>query len=127
LRNEVGRPRNGAERLRDVLLAYAEIMTQDYGKCTVRISTHEMSAASRKRIDEHRRKFDTRVRSLVADAVRDGSVAPCDPKIATFTMLGSLNWIAQWHKSEGKLRPAQIANAVVDQLFAGLGQGAPVQ
>lgn len=86
-----------------------------------------MSETSRRRIDEHRRKFDTRVRSLLADAVRDGSVAACDPKIATFTILGSLNWIAQWHKPEGKLRPAQITNAVVDQLLAGLGQRAPAQ
>lgn len=120
LRNEGSRPRNGAARLRDVLLAYAEIMTQDYGKCTVRISTHELSAASRLRIDEHRRKFDGRIRSLVADAVKDGSIRPCDPKIATFTILGSLNWIAQWHKPEGQLEPAEIAHAVVGQLLAGL-------
>ena len=102
--------------------AYAEIMTQDFGKCTVRISTSGLDPSSRKRIDLHRRRVDSRVRSLVAEAVKDGSIAPCDPKIATFTILGSINWIAQWHKPEGDLQPSEIAEAVVGQLFAGLGK-----
>lgn len=123
LRNEGLLPRNGAKRLADVLRAYAKIMTEDFGKCTVRIPTNDLSEPSRRRIDRHRRRFDSRIRSLVVDAIKDGSIAPCDPKIATFTMLGSLNWIAQWHKPEGELEPTEIAEAVVDQLFVGLGKG----
>jgi Tetracyclin repressor-like, C-terminal domain len=66
-----------------------------------------------------RRKFDQHIRSLIAAVVADGSIAPCDPKIATFTVLGSLNWISQWYKSDGELSADQVATAVVDQLFRG--------
>lgn len=111
--------RNGAERLRNVLLAYAELMTRDFGKCTVRVSTNGLSEDGRKRIDVHRRKFDARIRALVADAVKDGSIRACDPKIATFTILGSLNWIGRWHRPDGELQPPEVANAVVAQIFAG--------
>jgi AcrR family transcriptional regulator len=123
LRDEGNRARNGAERLRNVLHAYAEIMTQDFGKCTIRISTTDMSKQSRERIDQHRRKFDSRIRSLVKAAVEDGSMPPCDPKIATFTILGSLNWIGQWHKESGNLQPADLAKAIVGQLFLGFESG----
>jgi AcrR family transcriptional regulator len=112
--------RNGADRLRNVLLAYAELMTQDFGKCTVRVSTSGLSAEGRSRIGMHRRRFDARIRALVADAVNDGSIRKCDPKIATFTILGSLNWIGQWHRADGPLPAERLAREIVDQAFAGL-------
>lgn len=116
------RHKKAADRLREVMRAYAEIMTQDFGKCTVRIPTNDLSESSRKRINLNRRKFDSRIRSLVMEAIEDGSIPPCDPKIAAFTMLGSVNWIAQWHKPDGNLTPAEVAEAVVAQVFTGLGQ-----
>lgn len=119
LADEGGRVRNGAERLRDTLRAYAEIMMQDFGKCTARISTNEVSDSNKKRIDLHRRNFDNRIRSLVKAAIEDGTIAKCDPKIATFTILGSLNWIAQWHKPNGEFKSAELAEAIVEQIFAG--------
>ncbi|QCI63113.1 TetR/AcrR family transcriptional regulator [Phreatobacter stygius] len=112
--------RSGAERLRNALQAYAEIMTQDFGKCAVRVSINGLSQPSRESIDFHRRRIDARIRALVADAVKDGSIRPCDPKIATFTMLGSLNGIGRWHRADGELAPAELAKAVVAQVFAGL-------
>ncbi len=118
--------KNGADRLRNVLLAYAELMTQDFGKCTVRVSTAGLSEEGRGRVDIHRRRFDSRIRDLVAEAVKDGSIRKCDPKIATFTILGSLNWIGRWHSTEGPLKPAQLARAIVDQAFAGLDPRKPL-
>lgn len=112
--------RSGAERLRNALQAYAEIMTQDFGKCAVRVSISGLSQQSRESIDFHRRRIDTRIRALVVEAIKDGSIRPCDPKIATFTMLGSLNGIGRWHKADGELGPAELAKAVVAQVFAGL-------
>ena len=119
---DVSHAKDGAERLRRVLEAYAKIMMQDFGKCTVRIPTADMSEESRKRIAIQRRKFDDKIRSLVKDAIADGSIPECDPKIATFAILGSLNWIGQWHRPDGPMATTEIAAAVVGQLFRGLEQ-----
>lgn len=113
--------KTGAERLHDVLVAYSEILTQDYGKCTARISTADLSEESRERVSQQKRRFDDQVRSLFRDAVEDGSIPPCDIKIATFTVLSSLNGIGRWYKPDGDLSPEQVAQAVVDQLFKGIG------
>lgn len=113
--------KNGADRLRDVLIAYGEILTQDYGKCTARISTADLTEESRERVRIEKRRFDDQVRTLIVDAVADGSLPPCDVKIATFTILSSLNGIGRWYQSDGKLTPSATARAVVDQLFRGIG------
>jgi len=115
--------RTGAQRLHAVLTAYAGCMTQDFGKCTVLVRAGDLDEPGRTRIAAQLRRFDDRIRSLVAAAVEDGSIPPCDPKIATFTILGSLNWIARWHKSDGGLAPDAIARAITDQLFAGIAPG----
>lgn len=112
--------RNGRERLRRVLIAYAELMGEDFGKCTVQIPVTDLSEESRKRVNRQKRRFDDQVRALVREAVEDGSIGPCDPKLATFTILGSLNAIGLWHKPEGAMSPTEIAEAVVEQLFRGL-------
>lgn len=117
---EEGSHRTGAQRLRAVLIAYAKCMTEDFGKCTVLVPTSDLDEPGRTRIAAQLRRFDTRIRSLVAAAVEDGSIRPCDPKIATFTILGSLNWIARWYKPDGDLGPDEIAEAVTGQLFAGI-------
>lgn len=124
--NEEGAHRTGAQRLYAVLTAYARCMTQDFGKCTVLVRTSDLDEPGRTRIAAQLRRFDDRIRSLVTAAVEDGSIAPCDPKIATFTILGSLNWIARWHKSDGDLAPDAIAKAVTDQLFTGIAPGVGV-
>jgi AcrR family transcriptional regulator len=121
LKEGPGEHRSGAERLRAVLMAYATCMTRDFGKCTVLVPISDLDEPGRSRIAAQLRRFDGRIRSLVAEAVEDGSIPPCDPKIMTFTILGSLNWIARWHKSDGELGPDATAKAITDQLFAGIG------
>lgn len=111
--------RTGAERLRGALYAYAEIMTTELGKCAALIPTNELSDENRKRIIDHRRRYDSRIRTLVADAVADGTIRPCDPKIATFAVLSGLNGLARWHRPDGTIPPGELAHMVVDQLFAG--------
>ena len=110
----------GADRLRAVLTAYAKGMTQDFGRCTVRVTTAELSEEARRRVREQKRRIDGKVRLLVAEAVLDGSIGRCDPKIATFTILGSINGIAVWFRPEGDMTADDAAAAVVEQLFRGL-------
>jgi AcrR family transcriptional regulator len=118
---EQGASRTGAAALRQALCRYGELVTSDFGKCTVQVSHHDLSSAGRARIAEARRRFDMVIRKLVSNAIADGSLPPQDPKIATFTVLGSLNGIGQWHKPGGELRPSEAAAQVVDLLFRGLG------
>jgi AcrR family transcriptional regulator len=111
---------NNGDRLRRVLESYAQIMMQDFGRCTVRVPSADLSEGSRKRVARHRRALDDKIRALFREAITDGSIRDCDPRIATFTILGSLNWIGHWHRPDGPMSVTDVAAAVVDQLFMGL-------
>jgi hypothetical protein len=43
----------------------------------------------------------------------DGSIEPCDAKIAAFALAGALNWIAHWYRADESMTAADIADAFV--------------
>ena len=57
--------------------------------------------------------------SLIAEGLADGSLAPCDPKIAAFTIAGALNWPARWHDPTGSESPQDLARQMIDLLARG--------
>ena len=92
----------------------------DFGMCVTRISETDLSPEGRIAFRAHKRTIDQRIRSLIEAGIRDGSVRPCDVRLAAFTVAGALNWIARWYDPAGPLSPAEIADAVVATLLGGL-------
>jgi hypothetical protein len=68
----------------------------------------------------YKRKIDRRLRSYIQDGIEDGSIAPCDTKIAAFSIAGALNWICMWYEPNGALSPEEIATQFARTLTQGL-------
>ncbi len=113
------RPGTGADRLCAFLVRYAEINMDDFGRCVIRTGDEALVPESRERFRELKRHIDTDLRNLIADGINDGSLAPCDPKLAAFTIAGALNWPARWHDPAG----SESAESLARQMIALLGQG----
>ncbi len=64
-------------------------------------------------IIQRRDRFETELRGLVAAGIVDGSVAPCNPKLAVFAALGALNWVQKWYVTGGTWTGDQVAAALV--------------
>lgn len=111
---------NGMERLKAHMRNYAIVMTNDFGMCVTRTADHELSADSRKRFRAMKRETDVTIRRVVEEGMRDGSIAPGDARLVTFTLAGALNWIARWYDSKGPLTREQIADGCVATLVQGL-------
>jgi AcrR family transcriptional regulator len=111
---------SGLERLQALMRDYALIMTRDFGMCVTRTADHELSAESRKKFRSLKREIDGTVRRVVADGMRDGTIAPGDPLLVTFTLTGALNWIARWYDTNGPLSREQVADGCVATLVKGL-------
>ena len=60
--------------------------------------------------------FERSLRALVKEGIADGSIAPCDPKLAIFVVLGALNWVSKWFKPSGAWKPDQLVEALT-QIF----------
>jgi len=70
----------------------------------------------------HKKKIDRRLRSFIQGGIDDGSITPCDAKIAAFSIAGAVNWICMWYEPEGPLSPYEIATQFVRTLTQGLAR-----
>ena len=111
---------SGLDRLRHFLERYAEINMSPFGQSVIRTDAAFLSGDSAIQFKELKRRIDASLRDLIRDAMADGSIAPQDPKLLTFTLAGALNWPARWYDPKGDLTPVEISRAMVDILLAGL-------
>jgi len=111
---------SGMERLKAHMRNYAIVMTNDFGMCVTRTADHELSKESRNRFRALKRETDITIRRVVEEGMRDGSIAPGDQRLMTFTLTGALNWIARWYDVKGSMSREEIADGCGATLVNGL-------
>jgi AcrR family transcriptional regulator len=104
------------ERLAEVLRRYAAAIASEYGWCMVRAEDQDLGASLSSHVKALKSEIDQGIRRLLVEGMRDGSIAPCDPKMTAFAFAGALNWIAHWYRDNQALTPHEIGDAFV-QLF----------
>jgi hypothetical protein len=72
-------------------------------------------------------EIDQGIRRLLREGVKDGSIQPCDLKMAAFALAGALNWIAHWYRANQAMTAAQIADAFVMIFEEGLRPRTPAR
>jgi AcrR family transcriptional regulator len=105
--------RPARERLNTVLRGYATAVASEYGWCMVRAHEHDLGSELGRQINLLKSAIDLGLRRLLSEGVADGSIGPCDPKIAAFAMAGALNWIAHWYREDQALTAAEVGDAFV--------------
>jgi AcrR family transcriptional regulator len=108
------------ERLAAVIRHYAQAVASEFGWCMVRAEDHDLGPELRARIRALKSEIDRGIRRLLAEGIRDGSIAPCDPKMTAFALAGALNWIAQWYRENQPMTAAELADAFVGVFERGL-------
>jgi AcrR family transcriptional regulator len=112
-------PGTGLARLRAFLISYARVNMEDFGRCVIRTGDEMLSPESAERFRGLKREIDAALRSLIREAVADGSMAPVDDRIAAFTFAGALNWPARWFDPDGSDTAEATAGQMVDLLIEG--------
>lgn len=110
----------GLEKVEAFVYSYANVMTVNFGRCVMRLDEAELSEAARSEVRAHKRGIDRRLRSFIQEGIADGSIAPCDPKIAAFAIAGAVNWICEWYEPEGPLSAEEIATQFARTLTRGI-------
>jgi AcrR family transcriptional regulator len=109
-------------KLRKLVHAYAGVMTTDYGASLVRFDPRDLTEENRKTVRAAKKRIDRTFRKYLADGVADGSIRPCDPKLAAFAIAGSLNWIGHWYQRDGAWSADDVARQFTAQLTEGLAK-----
>ncbi|MGB8933450.1 MAG: TetR/AcrR family transcriptional regulator [Anaeromyxobacteraceae bacterium] len=113
---------SGRERLRSFIREYARLGTTDYGACIVRLDDRALPDRERDDARRGKRAIDARVRAIIQAGIADGSIVRCDVRLATFAVIGALNWIGQWYGPDGANTPEEIGDAFAELLINGLGR-----
>jgi AcrR family transcriptional regulator len=115
-----GRCGTGLRKVEAFIRSYATVMTVNFGRCVMRLDEGDLTRGARAEVRTYKRKIDRRLRSFIQEGIDDGSIAPCDAKIAAFAIAGALNWICMWYEPGGALSPEEIATQFARTLTRGL-------
>lgn len=108
------------DQLKACMRIYSSVVTQDFGMCVIRIGEDPLPDPLKKELRGLKAGIDGQFRRLIAEGVAEGSLAPCDPKMAAFMLAGALSWIGRWYRPDGDLTPDQIADQGIELLLNGV-------
>ena len=111
-----------ADKLIAAMRKYTEIVTMDFGMCVIRVGEDPLPLESQRKLRRMKAGIDREFRELIRQGIEEGSIRPCDPKIAAFTMAGALSWIGRWYRPDGPWTPDDIADQCIGLLAQGLFQ-----
>jgi hypothetical protein len=110
----------GLEKVEAFIYSYANVMTVSFGRCVVRLDDGDLSPEALAEVRTYKRKIDRRLRSFIQEGIVDGSITPCDAKIAAFSIAGAVNSICHWYEPKGALSAEEIACQFARTLTRGL-------
>jgi AcrR family transcriptional regulator len=112
----------GLEKVEAFIYSYANTMTVNFGRCVMRLDEGDLSASARAEVRGLKKGIDRRLRSFIQEGIGDGSIAPCDVKVAAFSIAGAVNSICLWYKPDGPLSAEDIATQLARTLTQGLAR-----
>jgi AcrR family transcriptional regulator len=113
----------GLQKVEAFIQSYAAVMTVNFGRCVMRLDEGDLTCGARAEMRAYKRKIDRRLRGFIQEGIKDGSIVPCDTKIAAFAIAGALNWICMWYEPDGTLSPEEIGSQFARTLTQGLAGG----
>ncbi len=108
--------KNGRDRLMLTISGYVSQLIDELNCCVVLMEEHALQPDDRVKLVRQRDRFERALRALVKEGIEDGSVVPCDPKLAIFVILGAMNWVPKWFRPSGEWTPEQLTVAL-SQIF----------
>jgi len=108
--------KNGLEKLQLTIQGYLTVALGELSQCVILTEEHALLPEHRAIIFKQRDQFEGALRDFVREGIQDGSVVPCDPKLAIFSIYGAVNWVPKWFSQKGKWRAEQLASAMAQLL-----------
>jgi AcrR family transcriptional regulator len=108
------------EKLRRVIVSFAHMMIDELRGTALTMDVQALSASRRQKVISKRDRFDRGIRRIITAGIKSGIFRKADPKLATFALLGSLNWIPYWFDPAGEATSVEIGEEFAEQFISGL-------
>jgi len=116
---------NGLEKLQLALKEYLEVTLSEMSRCVIITEEHALEPDDRAEIVRQRDRFEAKLRAFVREGIEDGSVIPCDPKLAIFSIFGAVNWVPKWYSDSGEWNNKQLAKGMSELLCRSIARHPP--
>ncbi len=111
-----------ATRLRKMIIAHIEVVADNPQRSQVVFHQWRfLGEQSQPQAVERRQAYEDAFSRVVKDGVKNAELkADLNQRIAVLTLLGGLNWSAEWLSPDGRLSPAQLGDLMADSLLGGI-------
>jgi len=109
-----------AEKLQALIAEHLRLLATDYEGAFLLQQEYELPPSYRAEIVRLRDAYEHRVLALVKDGVQQGVFRAKNPRVAVRMILGAINWLLRWYRSEGSLSVEEIIDAYMDVFVHGL-------
>lgn len=114
---------NASEKIRVAIRNHIQILADNLDAAHVFL--YEWKHLSEPQLSDFkllRDRYEAGYRIMVQQGEQEGVFEERDSKFAVLTILSSINWIVEWYKPEGKMKPHQIADKLTDFILNGLAK-----
>jgi len=115
-----GNATSGFEKLRAFIIGYVDIVTDDIIRCHIRHRGQMEDPALREDSLNMHRGIEHRVREIIAEGIRDGSVKRCNPTIIAILLFDALNGISAWYRNEGEMDQGELSAQILSLVSEGI-------
>jgi TetR/AcrR family transcriptional regulator len=108
------------QKLRSLIESFVHHILDDLRGTALTLDFQALSAPRLRRVIAKRDRFDRGIRRLLQEGMDAGAIAPGDPKLLTFAILGAVNWIPRWFDPTGPATSEEIGRVFAEYLVSGL-------
>lgn len=113
------------KRLRNAIFQHIiSIKTRRKGAKIIIEDKRFLSGELNKLVKEKEKAVYSLYKNQLAELQRNMRIKECDLTVATFGILGMINWLYHWYRSEKEISIEKMAEEIINTLFLGLlGEG----
>lgn len=84
------------------------------------IETKALGVGYQKQYIKKRDRFESHIRQVIREGIKEGVFRNGDVKLMTFAVLGMLNWMVIWYHPEGKWRQNKLKEEFIEMILSGV-------
>jgi AcrR family transcriptional regulator len=113
------------QRLRAAIRGHVEVVAENPNRMLVVFHQWRyLTGANRARVVDKRRRYEKIFAQIIRSGVKTGVFdRNPDQRIAVLSVLGSLNWTAEWLHPDGRVGADKVADRLADVVLGGLLRG----
>ena len=108
------------EKLRRLIISFVHLMIDELRGTALTMDVQALSASRRKSVIAKRDRIDRGIRRILSTGMKAGIFRNADPKLATFAILGAINWIPHWFDPHGEATSVEIGEEFAEHLISGM-------